>query len=356
MKLCILGNGLTSLSLAKCLVNLGISVVIFPTKKNLDQDMSRTIGISKKNLDFFNKKILNIDKFLWNINRIEIYSENLKKEKILDFQNKNHSLFATFKNYQIHHHLLSTLKKNKFCVIKKNNEYKKLNINDYNLIINCDGENEISKKFFFKKIKKKYDSCAHTTIIKHEKINNNIACQIFTKKGPLAFLPLSKTETSIVYSIAGNQNIDLKKLVEKYNYKYSKIKFGHSTFFELKSTSLRHYYYKNILAFGDLLHKLHPLAGQGFNMSLRDIKDMYELIKFRLDHGLELNSSISLDFEKKIKHKNFLFSSGIDFVYEFFNFERKINNPILSKSLKLIGKNNFLNKSFEKIANNGLNI
>ena len=45
MKLCILGNGLTSLSLAKCLVNLGISVVIFPTKKNLDQDRSRTIGI-----------------------------------------------------------------------------------------------------------------------------------------------------------------------------------------------------------------------------------------------------------------------------------------------------------------------
>ena len=57
MKLCILGNGLTSLSLAKCLVNLGISVVIFPTKKNLDQDRSRTIGVSKKNLDFFNKKI-----------------------------------------------------------------------------------------------------------------------------------------------------------------------------------------------------------------------------------------------------------------------------------------------------------
>ena len=49
MKLCILGNGLTSLSLAKCLVNLGISVVIFPTKKNLDQDRSRqTFGGTSK--------------------------------------------------------------------------------------------------------------------------------------------------------------------------------------------------------------------------------------------------------------------------------------------------------------------
>jgi len=356
MKVCILGNGLTSLSLAKCLVNLGMSIIIFPTKKNLDQDKNRTIGISKKNLDFFNKKILNINKFLWNINRIQIYSDNLINEKILDFQNKNHSLFAIFKNYQIHQHLLSTLKKNKLCVIRKNNDYKRLNIKDYNLIINCDGENKISKKFFFKKIKKKYNSFAHTTIIKHEKINNDIASQVFTKKGPLAFLPLSKTETSIVYSVAGNQNIDLKKLVEKYNRKYLKIRFGHSTSFELRSTSLRYYYYKNILAFGDLLHRLHPLAGQGFNMSLRDIKDLHKLIKFRLDHGLELDSSICLDFENKTKHKNFLFSSGIDFIYEFFNFERKINNPILSRSLKIIGNNNFLNKSFEKIANNGLNI
>ena len=354
MKVCILGNGLTSLSLAKCLVNLGISIVIFPTKKNLDQEKSRTIGISKKNLDFFNKKILNINKFLWNINRIEIYSENLKKEKILDFQNKNYSLFATFKNYQIHHHLLSTLKKNKFCVIKKNNEYKKLNINDYNLIINCDGENEISKKFFFKKIKKKYDSCAHTTIIKHEKINNNIACQIFTKKGPLAFLPLSKTETSIVYSIAGNQNIDLKKLVEKYNYKYSKIKFGHSTFFELKSTSLRHYYYKNILAFGDLLHKIHPLAGQGFNMSIRDIKSLIKIIEYKISLGLDLDESICEEFECQNKHKNYIFSNGIDLVHEFFNIENNIKNGILSKFIKSFANNKISNKFFTRLADEGI--
>ena len=39
------------------------------------------------------------------------------------------------------------------------------------------------------------------TIITHEKILNNIAVQIFTKKGPLAFLPISDTQTSVVYSI-----------------------------------------------------------------------------------------------------------------------------------------------------------
>ena len=46
--------------------------------------------------------------------------------------------------------------------------------------------------------------------------------------------------------------------------------------------SMRSYYYKNILAFGDLLHKLHPLAGQGFNMSIRDINELSKIIKKKL--------------------------------------------------------------------------
>ena len=356
MKLCILGDGLTSLCLAKSLVNKGINVDIFSNQKKLNYDKTRTIGISKKNLDFFNKEILNIDKFLWNINKIQIYSDNLKNEKILDFNNKKQTLFVTVKNYQLYQFLLSSLKRNKLSEFQNNKKIKQSDVNKYSLIINCDSKNDLSKKFFFKKLKKKYDSYAYTTIIKHKKISNNTACQIFTKKGPLAFLPISETETSIVYSIKGNQNINLKSLIEKYNHKYSIINFGRVAYFELQALNLRSYYYKNILAFGDMLHKLHPLAGQGFNMSLRDIKDLSKIIKFKLDHGLDLDESVCLDFENKTKHKNFLFSTGIDFVYEFFNLERKINSPILSKSLKIIGKNKFLNTSFEKIANSGLSI
>ena len=69
------------------------------------------------------------------------------------------------------------------------------------------------KIFFIKKLNKNYNSFAYTTIIKHKKIKNNVATQIFTKKGPLAFLPISQTETSIVYSVKGEKKIDLKKLI-----------------------------------------------------------------------------------------------------------------------------------------------
>ena len=110
------------------------------------------------------------------------------------------------------------------------------------------------------------------------------------------------------------------------------------------------------MAFGDLLHRLHPLAGQGFNMTIRDIQDLSNLIDLKLKNGLDLDNSICKDFQNTTRYKNYLFSSGIDFIYEFFNLETKIDNNILSKSVRLIGKNKFLNRTFKNIANRGFKI
>ena len=280
MKLCILGSGLTGLSLAKSLVKKGLSVDIFSSKKKSDFNRSRTIGISNDNLLYFNKEILDIKKILWDIKKIEIYSDNLRNEKILNFENNNKTLFAIIRNHELQSKLISDLKKNSLCKFKNNFDFNPSNFKKYKLIINCENNNYFSKKFFTKSLNKKYDSTAHTTILKHKKIKNNTASQIFTKKGPLAFLPLSEQETSVVYSIKGKKNVNLKELIKKYNTKYSITNFGSSNFFELQSSNLRTYYHKNILAFGDLLHRLHPLAGQGFNMTIRDIRDLSKLIEF----------------------------------------------------------------------------
>ena len=124
--------------------------------------------------------------------------------------------------------------------------------------------------------------------------------------------------------------------------------------FELKLVNLRTYHHKNILAFGDLLHKIHPLAGQGFNMSLRDIREILRLISSKKKNGLDLDISICKEFEDRMKHKNFIFSNCVDFIYEYFNFENKIKNNILSKTVKYLGKNYRINKYFTKIADSGL--
>ena len=172
----------------------------------------------------------------------------------------------------------------------------------------------------------------------HKRVDNNTAVQVFTTRGPLAFLPISHTKTSIVYSMKGSEKIDFEKLVQKYNIKYEILDIQKPSSVELKSFVLRSYYHKNILAFGDLLHKLHPLAGQGFNMTLRDIKEILRLIDLKIENGLDLDTSIFFDFEKNMRHKNYLFLNGIDFIYEFFNFENKTKNNLLSKSKNFLEK------------------
>ena len=61
MRVCILGCGLTSLTLAKALVNQNIYVEIFTNKKKKTIDKSRTIGITKSNVDYLNDNIVNIE-------------------------------------------------------------------------------------------------------------------------------------------------------------------------------------------------------------------------------------------------------------------------------------------------------
>ena len=124
-------------------------------------------------------------------------------------------------------------------------------------------------------------------------------------------------------------------------------------FFELKGLSLRSYFHQNILAFGDLLHRIHPFAGQGFNMTIRDTKMLNHIIQNKIDFGLPLDQTLNTEFEKKQKHKNFVFSSGIDLIHEFFNLERKTKNGFLSKSIQYFNKKPVINKIFTKIADEG---
>ena len=365
MNVCIIGDGLTSLSLAKNLINKKINVHIYHKKIIKNHSSNRTIGISKNNLNFFKKQILDFPmKFTWQIKKIEIYSAKLKNDKILNFEDNKNDLFYMIKNDQLYKLLNEKLLKNKLFkkkIIKKINFYDKLiKKNDYDLIVNCDQSNFISKKYFIKKIDKDYKNLAYTTILEHERVENNSAIQVFSNLGPIAFLPISKTKTSVVCSLKIKDNIysdcDILKLIKKYNPKYKIKKILKLNNFKLKSSNLINYYHKNILAFGDLLHKIHPLAGQGFNMTIRDIKNLSEIIQAKIDLGLHLDSLILEKFRKKTKNKNFIFSKGIDFIYEFFNFDTNINGNNLSKILKYIGSNKNFMKSAIKFADKGLNI
>ena len=63
MTLCIIGSGLSALTLAKALVNQNINVDLVTLKKSKIYDKTRTLGISKAMLSFLIKKLLTLKKF-----------------------------------------------------------------------------------------------------------------------------------------------------------------------------------------------------------------------------------------------------------------------------------------------------
>ncbi len=365
MNVCLIGDSLTSLVLAKILANKKINVCVYYNKKSFIPYKNRTIGISKINFDYLNNEVIKLNKdIFWDIKKIEIFSSKYKDDKILDFKKFQSPLFSIVKHNDIYNLMDKDLKKNKFfkkVLIKNDKFYKKILCNSsYNLIINCENNNLISKKLFYKKIIKNYDSSAYASIINHQKIMNEKAIQIFTKKGPIAFLPLSNNKTSIVFSKINEKHkiteSEIKKLILDNNRDYKIKKFEKFEKFQLKFSATRNYYIGNIMEFGDSLHKIHPLAGQGFNMTLRDLKTFSKIIEDKINLGLNLDNSIYEQFQNETKHYNSVFSFGIDFIYEFFKFDNKFENNYSNKLLKFIGKNKYFNHMISKYADEGLSL
>ena len=171
MRVCILGSGLTAITLAKALVNQNIFVDLVPSNKIDKINHSRTLGISESNFNYFNRNITNIEKISWKLNKIEIFNDKNKNEKLLNFENNNNQLFSIIKNYQLYEVLNKNLFKNKYFK-KIKSQKKSIKPEKYNLIVNTEYNNIFTKKYFSKKIEKVYNSFAYTTVINHETISN----------------------------------------------------------------------------------------------------------------------------------------------------------------------------------------
>ena len=346
MKICLLGNNLTNLVLANILLKKKINVeIITQDNPSLLINTIRTIAISNENYEFLRKNIKGFSNLGWPTEKIKIYSAKNKSSELFEFKNKNQSNFFLLK-YSTLYNLMKKNKSLKFINLKNYNldDIKK---RDYDLIINSEQNNLITKKYFQKKIEKNYKSLAHTAIINHKKIENKIASQIFTKNGPLAFLPLSKNQTSIVFSNNSRKLMDkssLLQIINKYNHQYKITKISEVESVGIKFLVLRDYFFKNILSFGDLIHKVHPLAGQGFNMTIRDIKSLSNILEENIKLGIDDGEIIAEKFQEINKHINFMYGFGIDAINSFFKFDSKLKNNLSGPIFKILKGNKFLNK------------
>ena len=165
MKICIIGDGLVSLSLANVLIKKELSVDILSNKKDIKYDKTRTLGISKSNIDYFNNQIINIEKILWKIKKIKIYTEKNSNQEILNFSNNDEQIFSIIKNYELKKLLKSNLRKSKLIKFKniKHNQY--IDLQKYKLVINCNTKNPIFITFLFCfKIKKNFFKFSYISV------------------------------------------------------------------------------------------------------------------------------------------------------------------------------------------------
>ena len=246
-----------------------------------------------------------------------------------------------------------------------NIRFNNSDIQKYNLIIICTGNNSslVEKHFYDTTYEKSYDEVSITTILEHSQIKNDIARQIFLDNEILAFLPIANNKTSVVLSVKKDSIAKYKKNNQVLK---NKIKFYAKNFFkkielnnnlEYKDLNfmLRKKYFKNrILLFGDALHVIHPLAGQGYNIILRDLISLEKIIKKKIKLGLDIGSADALlEFSKKVKPRNFAYLFSIDFIRSIFSFQEKSIKKFRNKILSKMNKNNFSKSIFSNIADEG---
>jgi 2-octaprenylphenol hydroxylase len=158
------------------------------------------------------------------------------------------------------------------------------------LLVACDGANsQIRETQKMALTFWDYDHHAIVATVKTEQPHNNTARQVFLPTGPLAFLPLPEPNThSIVWSTSPLEAANLCDMDEA---SFNKALFaaldGELGMCELESKRLsfplrmryaRQWLKGRIILMGDAAHTIHPLAGLGMNLGLKDVAYLAELV------------------------------------------------------------------------------
>ena len=129
-----------------------------------------------------------------------------------------------------------------------------------------------------------YGQSGLVAVVKTEKHHEFTAWQRFQPDGPLAFLPLADGSCSIVWTLPSDRAAyylhlgknDFKKaLAEALDFKLGKVtKVGERAAFPLRGSQASQLVKERIALVGDAAHTIHPLAGQGVNLGIKDAVEL----------------------------------------------------------------------------------
>jgi len=375
-KICIIGDGLSGLTTANILAKQNIKIDFYcsPTISSKTLKDLRTTAISETNYKYLIDKLEVNKNIFFPIKEVKLfYEDNNKIFNFLNLDEKEKKLMFIYKNEELKNFLNKKLLKNKnIKVIKKkitSINYQKSSIEtkakscEYDLIILCIGSRSklYDKITENRDIEKNYKEFSVTTTI-HHKSQVISAAQYFLKEGPLAILPIQKNIFSVVWSVdseffrknSKNLRLILKNKIKKILQNIKIIKINNISSFPIFLNLKTKYFKKNVLILGDGLHAIHPMAGQGFNLILRDIRKLESLLLKNNNLGISLkNTYILKDFYNSRKPENTMLSLGINLTNFFFK-DRKHISPIRNLVLQNVKNFDFLKKISKKISDTGI--
>ncbi len=133
-----------------------------------------------------------------------------------------------------------------------------------------------------------YGQTALVTTIKTSLPHNNTAFERFTASGPLALLPVETDHCAVVWTrssedadalMSGSETDFLAELQQCFGYKLGEFSLAAPRrAFPLSLIRAEKMIAERTVIIGNAVHQLHPVAGQGFNLGLRDVVQLAEMI------------------------------------------------------------------------------
>lgn len=151
----------------------------------------------------------------------------------------------------------------------------------------------------------RYPQTAIVTMIGHERPHDSIAFELFYPTGPFAILPLgpvpgAENRAAIVWSVEnadapGYAKLGPRALAAEIDKRIGgflgKVELiAPSSTFPLGFHHAESYSAERLLLIGDAAHGMHPIAGQGLNMGLRDVAALAQVLVESARLGLDLGA------------------------------------------------------------------
>jgi len=183
------------------------------------------------------------------------------------------------------------------------------------LIIGADGGNsKVRELLDIEATTKDYQQSAVISNVTPGKPHNNIAYERFTLQGPIAVLPMTKKRCSLVLTVNTDQTEDVLAMDDETFLTYLEDRFGYRTggftktskrfSYPLSLMKIKEHYKPRAVIIGNAAHTLHPIAGQGFNLGIRDVSSLAEIIADAIKNNQDIGDTSVLKKYQQQREKD----------------------------------------------------